>query len=141
MGRSPRRAGVLGIALGGAVMTFAAAAFTAVPALLVRAFTDDERVVAIGVGLLHIAALFQIFDGVQAVASGALRGAGDVRFPFLANVAAHWFVGFPAAVTLGFVLHLGAAGLWWGLTLGLVFVSVLLAGRFAAITRRAIARV
>jgi MATE family multidrug resistance protein len=140
-GQSPRRAGFLGIALGGAGMTLGAVAFTAVPTLLVRAFTDDERVVAIGVGLLHIAALFQIFDGVQAVASGALRGAGDMRFPFLANVAAHWLVGFPAAITLGFVLHLGAAGLWWGLTAGLVFVSALLAGRFAMVTRRPIARV
>ena len=140
-GRSPRRAGILGIALGATGMIIGAVAFTAVPTLLVRAFTDDERVVAIGVGLLHIAALFQIFDGVQAVASGALRGAGDMRFPFLANVAAHWLVGFPAAITLGFVLHLGAAGLWWGLTAGLVFVSALLAGRFAMITRRPIARV
>lgn len=93
-----------------------------------------------GVGLLRIAAIFQVFDGIQAVASGALRGAGDVRFPFVANVVAHWGVGFPAAVTLGFVLRRGAAGLWWGLTAGLVFVSVLLAARFAAITRHAIAR-
>jgi MATE family multidrug resistance protein len=140
-GRSPRRAGTLGIALGAAGMTFGAVAFMAVPQLLMRAFTTDQRVVAIGVDLLRIAALFQIFDGVQAVAAGALRGAGDMRFPFVANVVAHWLVGFPAAMGFGFALHGGARGLWWGLTAGLVFVSVLLAARFAVITRHTIVRV
>jgi MATE family multidrug resistance protein len=140
-GTSPRRAGILGIALGAAVMTVGAVAFTALPHTLVSAFTRDERVLAIGVDLVRIAALFQLFDGVQAVAAGALRGAGDVRFPFVANVVAHWLVGFPIALTLGFALHLGARGLWWGLTAGLVVVSVALAMRFAAISRRTIARV
>jgi MATE family multidrug resistance protein len=140
-GSSPRRAGVLGIALGAAVMTFGAVAFLAVPRLLVSAFTHDERVIAIGVNLVRIAALFQLFDGVQAVAAGALRGAGDVRFPFVANVVAHWLVGFPVALTLGFAMHGGAPGLWWGLTAGLVVVSIALAARFGVISRRAIARV
>jgi MATE family multidrug resistance protein len=140
-GRSPRRAGALGMALGGTGMLFGAAAFASIPGAIMRLFTTDERVVAVGVDLLRIAALFAIFDGVQAVASGALRGAGDVRFPFVANVVAHWFIGFPAAMVLGFVLHGGARGLWWGLTAGLVFVSVALAGRFAVLTRRPIARV
>jgi MATE family multidrug resistance protein len=140
-GTSPRRPGVVGIALAGVVMIFGAIVFMAVPRLLVRVFTTDEGVIAIGVDLLRIAAAFQIFDGVQAAATGALRGAGDVRFPFLANVFAHWFVGFPSAMVLGFALHYGARGLWWGLTAGLVFVSALLAGRFWILTRSAIARV
>ncbi len=140
-GASPRRAGTLGIALGAAVMTFGAVAFLAVPRTLVSAFTADERVITIGVDLVRIAALFQLFDGVQAVAAGALRGAGDVRFPFVANVIAHWFIGFPVALTLGFVLHGGAPGLWWGLTAGLVVVSVTLAARFAAVSKRTIVRV
>jgi MATE family multidrug resistance protein len=140
-GTSPRRAGALGIALGAAAMCSGAIGFTAMPHLLMRLFTSDGRVIAIGVGLLRIAALFQIFDGIQAVSTGALRGAGDMRFPFAANVFSHWAVGFPAAMVLGFVLHLGAQGLWWGLTAGLVFVSVLLAARFVVITRRTIARV
>jgi len=140
-GTSPRRAGILGIALGAAVMTVGAVAFTAFPRTLVSAFTSDERVIAIGVDLLRIAALFQLFDGVQAVAAGALRGAGDVRFPFVANVLGHWFVGFPVALVLGFAMHGGARGLWWGLTCGLVVVSVALAMRFASISRRIIVRV
>jgi MATE family multidrug resistance protein len=140
-GRSPRRPGVVGIALGAAVMTLGAMAFATAPRLIALAFTDDDGVVAIAVDLLRIAALFQVFDGVQAVAAGALRGAGDVRFPFVANVVSHWVIGFPAALLLGFGLHWGARGLWWGLTAGLVFVSGLLASRFAFITRRAIAPV
>jgi MATE family multidrug resistance protein len=140
-GASPRRAGVLGIGLGAAVMTFGAVAFLAFPRFLVSAFTHDERVIAIGVLLVRIAALFQLFDGVQVVAAGALRGAGDVRFPFVANVVAHWLVGFPIALLLGFALKGGAPGLWWGLTAGLVVVSVALAWRFAVISKRVIARV
>jgi MATE family multidrug resistance protein len=140
-GRNPRRPGGLGIAIGAAGMLLGAAAFAAFPRALVSIFTSDERVIAVGIGLVRIAAVFQLFDGVQAVAAGALRGAGDVRFPFVANVVAHWLVGFPVALILGFALHGGAAGLWWGLTAGLVVVSVALAARFAAVTRRAIARV
>jgi MATE family multidrug resistance protein len=140
-GTSPRRPGVVGIALGGVIMSFSAVVFMAAARLLVRVFTADEGVIAVGVQLVRIAAAFQIFDGVQAVATGALRGAGDLRFPFLANVFAHWFVGFPSAMVLGFALGYGARGLWWGLTAGLVFVSVLLAGRFWILTRSAIARV
>jgi multidrug resistance protein, MATE family len=140
-GTSPRRPGLIGIALGGAAMAVSAGVFLAFPHLLMRVFTTDARVITIGVGLLRIAGAFQVFDGVQAVATGALRGAGDVRFPFLANVFAHWFVGFPLAIVLGFRLGYGAPGLWWGLTAGLVFVSGLLAGRFWVLSRTAIARV
>ncbi len=140
-GTSPRRAGALGIALGAVVMIAGAILFAAAPRLLVSAFTTDERVIAIGTHLVRIAALFQLFDGVQAVAAGALRGAGDVRFPFVANVVAHWFIGFPIAMLLGFALHGGAPGLWWGLTAGLVVVSIALAARFAVVSRRAIGRV
>ncbi|HEX8791360.1 MAG TPA: MATE family efflux transporter [Polyangiaceae bacterium] len=140
-GRSPRRPGGLGIALGAAGMILGAIAFAAFPRALVSIFTSDERVIAIGIGLVRIAAVFQLFDGVQAVAAGALRGAGDVRFPFVANVVAHWLVGFPVALLLGFALHGGAPGLWWGLTAGLVVISVVLAARFAAVTNRSIARV
>jgi MATE family multidrug resistance protein len=140
-GQPARRAGVTGIALGAAVMTLGAVAFSAAPQLIASAFTSDGRVIAIAVDLLRIAALFQVFDGIQAVAAGALRGAGDMRFPFVANVVAHWGVGFPAALLLGFAMHRGAEGLWWGLTAGLVFVSGLLAARFVVITRGTISRV
>ena len=132
---------MMGIGLGMCVMIVGAVVFAAAPRLLVSAFTTDARVIAIGTDLVRIAALFQLFDGVQVVAAGALRGAGDVRFPFVANVIAHWFVGFPVALVLGFALHGGAPGLWWGLTSGLVVVSIALAVRFHFVSGRTIVRI
>jgi MATE family multidrug resistance protein len=139
--RSPRRAGLLGIAVGIAFMSFGALAFGLFPEWLVRLFTDDPEAVTLGKALLFIAALFQLVDGIQAVAAGALRGMGDVRFPFLASVAAHWAVGFPGACLFGFVLGFGVRGIWWGLTGGLVCVAALLSTRFLRLSGRVVARV
>jgi MATE family multidrug resistance protein len=137
-GRSPRRAGLLGIALGATVMGAGALAFALTPRALMRLFTSAPAVIDAGAPLLGIAALFQLFDGVQVVAAGALRGAGDVRFPFVANVAAHWLLGLPVALALGFGAGLGARGLWFGLTAGLVAVAAALTGRFVVLARRPI---
>jgi MATE family, multidrug efflux pump len=79
-----------------------------------------------------------VFDGVQVVAAGALRGAGDVRRPFVAYVVAHWLVGLPIAVVLAFFFRLGALGLWLGLTAGIVTVAVSLAVRFALVSSETI---
>jgi MATE family multidrug resistance protein len=100
--------------------------------------TDDPAVVAAAVPLLRVAAVFQISDGLQAVGAGVLRGAGDTRFTFVANVIGHWAIGFPAAVVLGFVLGGGVRGLWWGFVLGLSAVGVALLGRFLLISSREI---
>ncbi|MBS2013400.1 MAG: MATE family efflux transporter [Deltaproteobacteria bacterium] len=140
-GASPRRAGLTGIAMGAFYMMCSSALFVVFPRTLASLFTDKPEVLELGVSLLGIAAAFQIFDGVQGVAAGALRGAGDVRFPFVVNVGGHWLVGFPLALVLAFGLGLGARGLWWGLLAGLVVVAVLLLGRFVVITRKAITRV
>ncbi|WP_437572174.1 MATE family efflux transporter [Sorangium sp. So ce542] len=140
-GAPPRRPALLGLALGASVMTCGALLFALAPRRLVGLFTSDAEVLNIGVQLLHVAALFQLFDGVQVVAAGALRGAGDVRFPFLANIASHWLVGFPLTLLLGFALSLGAQGLWWGLTTGLVTNSVLLVVRLLRLTGGKIVRV
>lgn len=140
-GRSPRAPGLLGIGIGASFMACTSALFLLAPAPLVALFTDDPAVSALAVSLLGIAAAFQLFDGVQGVAAGALRGAGDVRFAFLANVGAHWLVGFPLALVLGFGTDLGTFGLWWGLLLGLVVVSILLLGRFLHISKSRVDRV
>jgi MATE family multidrug resistance protein len=140
-GRSPRRPGLLGIGIGAAFMACSSAMFLLVPRPLVALFTDDPAVLDLGVRLLGIAAAFQLFDGVQGVAAGALRGAGDVRFAFAANVAAHWLVGFPLALLLGFAMNLGAFGLWWGLLAGLVVVSALLLWRFLRISKSSVKRI
>lgn len=140
-GRSPRRAGLLGIGVGAGFMSLAGVVFLLVPRPLMELFTQDPAVADLGVRLLGIAAAFQLFDGLQGVAAGALRGAGDVRFPFLANFGAHWLVGFPLALFLGFHAAWGAAGLWWGLLVGLIVVAIALTRRFVVLTRGTIRRV
>jgi MATE family multidrug resistance protein len=139
--RSPRRAGLIGIAVGAAFMACSSTLFLTVPRPLIALFTEDPEITKLSVTLLGIAAAFQLFDGVQGVGAGALRGAGDVRFAFAANVAAHWCVGFPLALLLGFHFGLGAPGLWWGLLTGLALVGVALLWRFLVISKRAVERV
>jgi MATE family multidrug resistance protein len=140
-GRSARRPGFVGIGLGAIYMLACGVVFAALPAPLVRLFTADPDVIALGSDLLRVAALFQVVDGVQGVAAGALRGVGDVRQPFLANVVGHWIVGLPVAVLLGLPGRLGARGLWLGLTIGLAFVAVALVARFAAVSRTQVKRI
>jgi multidrug resistance protein, MATE family len=139
--RTPRRAGLVGIGVGAGFMVLSGPVFLLFPRPLASLFTDDPAIVALAVDLLFIAAAFQLFDGLQAVAAGALRGAADVRFAFVANVAAHWLVGLPLALLLAFRYGLGARGLWWGLLVGLGLVAALLVGRFLRITRGLVARV
>jgi MATE family multidrug resistance protein len=108
---------------------------------LARLFAGDDRVVEAAAPLLAIGALFQLSDGVQAVATGALRGAGDTRFPLIANVLGHYVVGLPLGIALAFGCGLGARGLWWGLTAGLAIVALVLSVRFIRLSAEPIARV
>jgi MATE family multidrug resistance protein len=140
-GRSARSSGGLGIVMGAAVMTVGAALFTFAPRALVSPFTRDPAIVAAGITMLHVAAIFQVFDGVQTVSAGALRGAGDVRFASYCTLFAHWAVGIPLALVLAFGLHLGAQGLLWGLTAGLGVAAAAMTTRFFRISRRIIERV
>ena len=140
-GTSARRSGLLGISVGGLMMALPALAFAIVPRPLVALFTHDETVIALGIVLLRIAGVFQLFDGVQAVAGGALRGAGDVRYSFIVNVISYWVIGLPLALFLCYALEMGARGLWWGLTLGLVLASIALTLRFVRLSTRIIARI
>ena len=81
---------------------------------------------SIGARLLSIAAVFQLFDGTQAVATGVLRGIGDTRTPMVINVIGHWVFGLPVGWALCFRYGWGVAGLWVGLSIGLIFVAVVL---------------
>jgi MATE family multidrug resistance protein len=136
-----RRAGRVGIAMGVAIMGASAVAFAAIPRVLARGFTHEAALVDAAASLITIAAFFQLADGAQAVSAGALRGAADTRFPLVANVIVHWLVGLPLGLTLAFQLGLGARGLWYGLTAGLVVIAIVLVGRFVRITRGEVARV
>jgi len=98
-------------------------------------------VIALAATLLPIAGTFQIFDGVQVVSIGILRGLGDTRAPFVIAVLGFWLLGFPVSLWLGFGTSLAAAGLWWGLVVGLVAVAVLLLLRTRARLARRVGRV
>ncbi len=111
------------------------------PEAVAALFNDDPALIAATAPLLRIGGLFQIFDGLQATACGALRGVGDTRMPLLANLGGYWVVGLPLAEWLAFRRNFGANGLWYGLTFALAIVAVLLVWRFARITRRTIQRV
>lgn len=114
------RAGWTTLALTVAFMASAGVVFALFPRAILRGFTGDARVLAVGARLMLAAAAFQLFDGVQGVTTGNLRGAGDTRTPMAVNLVAHWAFGLPVGCALAFPLGLGVLGLWVGLTLGLV---------------------
>jgi multidrug resistance protein, MATE family len=130
-----RRRGLIGLGLGLAVMASGAVAFVLIPRRLGGLFTDRPEVLAIAIPLIGVAAVFQLSDGAQAVAAGALRGAGNTRSTLWANVIGHYAVGLPISLGLGFGLHLGVIGLWWGLSAGLSVTAVILLLKFLRITR------
>lgn len=120
------RAGWTAILLGGGFMTVMGVAFLLAPRTFIGLFQPGEEVVAMGASLLLVAAVFQLFDGLQAVATGALRGLGDTRMAMLVNLAGHWLLGLPVAYALCFPLGYGVRGLWMGLSLGLILCGVVL---------------
>jgi MATE family multidrug resistance protein len=136
-----RRAGLTGIAAGGGVMIAGAVLFSTVPRLIARGITDQIEIVDAAVPFLLVAAAFQLSDGVQTVAQGALRGAGDTRLPLTLNLLGHYVIGLPVGAWLAYHEGLGAVGLWWGLSAGLTAVAISMSARFVQISRREIARV
>jgi multidrug resistance protein, MATE family len=123
-----RRAGWTAIGLGVSFMAGAGVLFLVAPRFLIGLFSREPSVLALGASLLFVAAVFQLFDGLQAVATGALRGLGDTRTPMVTNLAGHWLLGLPMGYTLCFPLGLGVIGLWWGLSAGLIVCGVVLLG-------------
>ena len=126
-----RLAGFVAIGLGTVAMIAAGLLIWAVPRAIAGLYIDvndpaNAGVVAIALQLLTVAALFQVVDGVQVVAAGALRGYRDTKMPMLFAVIGYWGVGFVGGWLLAFPLGYGALGLWWGLALGLAVVSMML---------------
>ncbi len=141
-----RRAGYAALGLG--------IGFMACMALLVGAFRHDlprifidvtkgegPAVVALTATLLLCAALFQIFDGAQAIAAGALRGRNDTRAPMLIAACSYWLVGFSLAYALGIAGGAGAVGVWIGLSAGLAAAAILLTARHYRLARSAVSTV
>lgn len=124
-----RRSTVAALVIGAGFMALTAVLLIGAPELLARAYTNDAQVLALAVLLMPIAGVFQVFDGLQVVSIGLLRGLGDTRVPMLANIVGFWCIGIPVSLVLGFVLGYGAVGLWWGLVVGLVIVATFLVVR------------
>ena len=107
-------------------MLFAASVFVLVPRQLIGLFSKDADVLSVGSSLLFLAAIFQLFDGIQGVITGTLRGIGDTRTPMVVNLVAHWVLGLPTSYLLCFVIGWGVYGLWVGLSLGLIVTGTIL---------------
>jgi MATE family multidrug resistance protein len=125
-----RRSFASSMALSGAVAAGVAALFVTIPGPLLRIFTDEPGVVALGRPLLLIGALFQLCDAIAIVTQGALRGAGDTRWPFAIETAFGWGVFVPLAYFLGVELGLGLTGAWTGGLVSLGLSSSVLVARF-----------
>jgi MATE family multidrug resistance protein len=121
-----RRAGRVAIAMGAGFMALCGIALVAAPHAIARAFSDNEQVVGAAVSLLRVGAIFQLFDGIQVVSSGSLRGAGETRLPMLTVLFAYWFAGLPVGYWLCFHAGWGARGLWVGFCTALIIVGLVL---------------
>lgn len=127
--RDPQGAAAAGwtaIGLGTLIMSGAAILLLAFPRMIAGAFTPDAAIIDAAAPILRMAAFFQLFDGFQIVATGALRGAGDTRTPMLCHFAGYWLLGFPLGIWLGLGRSMEALGLWAGLSLGVIAIGTVL---------------
>lgn len=130
------RAGWLSVAMGAAAMLFFSAIFLLFPTPLASLFVNGPQAIALTVLLLPVAAGFALFDGVQVVSFGVLRGAGDTTVPAIANIVGYYVVGLPLGAVLAFGLGYGAVGVWYGLATALACVAVMLLVRLGVTQRR-----
>jgi MATE family multidrug resistance protein len=135
-----RRAAYTALAMGALFMTAAAALLWTAPRMLIGFYLDlgdpaNQGLLAIALQLFAIAALFQLFDGVQVIAAGALRGYRDTAVPMLIAAIGYWAIGFAGGWLLAFPFDLGAMGLWLGLALGLAVVAISLTLRLQSHAR------
>lgn len=130
-----RRAGAVAIAMGGGFMLMTALLLLFAPYYLLAIYIDpwnpeEPRVVAYALSFLAVGAAFQLFDGLQVVAAGALRGLKDTRVPMWIAIFSYWVPGMGVAVVLGFYTPLEGLGVWMGLATGLVCAAALLTWRW-----------
>ncbi len=135
-----RFAGFVGIVLCGTVMLLSAVLMLIFGEQIAAFYTVDPQVQEVAIALLFMAAVFQVSDGLQVGAAGALRGFKDTRVPMVMNFFSYWIVGFPLAYVLGVRLQMGPQSVWAGLVVGLSVCAILLNVRFAAISKAAVRR-
>jgi MATE family, multidrug efflux pump len=134
------RAGWMALLFGAIFMSCSGLALFLFARPIARIYTPEAEVVSAGAILLFVAAVFQLFDGLQVVATGALRGAGNTRIPMLANLVGYWVIGLPLGAMLCFQWKLGAVGMWVGLCLALVLIGSALVGVWHSVVRGLIAQ-
>lgn len=120
------RAGWVAVLFGTIFMSVSALTLFLFPNAIARIYSPDFQVVRMGATLLMVAAVFQLFDGLQVVTTGALRGAGNTRTPMFAHLLGYWIIGMPLGAVLCFKFGLGAVGFWSGLCVALVLIGSLL---------------
>jgi MATE family multidrug resistance protein len=133
-----RFAGWVGIGLCAAIMAVSATVLTFARADIAALYTADRAVLTLATDLLLFAAIFQVADGLQVGAAGALRGFKDARIPMTFNIFSYWVVAFPLAWWHGVAQQHGPRAVWLALIVGLFLCALLLASRFAFITRRVV---
>jgi len=116
------RAVGVGLGVGASIAVLTATVFTLLPGPLAGIYTPDAAVLALAVSLLPLAAAFQLFDALQVVGLGVLRGLGDTRFPALASLLGFWVLGLPLGGWLALPGGMGARGIWIGLVVGLTIM-------------------
>jgi MATE family multidrug resistance protein len=135
------KAAWIALALGASIMSFSMVAFLFAPRFLATIYTSAPDVLALSAVLIPMAGAFQLCDGLQVVAFGALRGAGDIRVPAILAGVAFWCIGLPAGGYLAFSLGLGAVGIWYGFLIGITLISGMLAIRIHRLSKRKLERV
>jgi MATE family multidrug resistance protein len=131
-----RRSGLTGMTIALMLQMVSASVMLIFPRFIAGMYTDDTVIIEAAVQLLFLAALFQLSDGLQVSAAGALRGLRDTRIPMFITVLAYWVIGLPLGWGLGFGVGLGARGMWVGLIAGLTVAAVLLSGRFLRLSKQ-----
>ncbi len=136
-----RRAARLSLICGATFMALSALMLLTFPRALAGLYSNDPAVIAVAAMLLPLAGFFQVFDGLQVVASGILRGIGDTRAPMIVTMIGYWVIGLPVSMLLGYRLGLGPQGLWWGFVAGLATVALFLVLRVRSRVQHIIAPV
>jgi MATE family multidrug resistance protein len=126
---------MIGIGMIFIVQIFLASFMFLFPEMVINLYTQDAKVQEIALVLILFAAIFQLSDGIQVAAAGALRGIKDTKFLMYSTTIAFWFFGFAASWWFCFEKNMGAAGLWIGLILGLSVAAVLNFVRFNSKTK------
>lgn len=130
-----RHAGIAALFAGSIFIVISVILIISLHDVLPALYIQDAGVEELAAALLLISAFFQLGDGLQAICLGALRGMEDVRIPTIFTFIAYWAVGLPVGYFLMERFDLGAQGIWYGLSAGLIFSAVMMCLRFERMTR------